>query len=247
MTRPGPTWPWRGTSLSAGVADDALADRVRAATATLSAQRAVLNTDPLSLWRDSRADTSGAAQARQQAAGVAADVAAVARVRDSARQRVDTLAATAAEARAAWKEALAARQRAAEKIGEQFLPAVPAACPSSGFRRDWLDAIAAAGQWQRLSAEIDRAAHVLAAQMAGCRKAARDADESLSRRSELRGMLQAYKAKAARLGGAEDLGLTERYEAARDLLWTAPCDLDAAASAVAAYQQAILAIGRGQE
>jgi hypothetical protein len=58
-------------------------------------------------------------------------------------------------------------------------------------------------------------------------------------------MLQAYKAKAARLGAAEDLGLTERYDVARDLLWTAPCDLGAAADAVAAYQQAILAIGRG--
>jgi hypothetical protein len=58
-------------------------------------------------------------------------------------------------------------------------------------------------------------------------------------------MLQAYKAKAARLGAAEDLGITELYEGARDLLWTAPCDLGAAATAVAAYQQAILAIGRG--
>jgi hypothetical protein len=59
-------------------------------------------------------------------------------------------------------------------------------------------------------------------------------------------MLQAYKAKAARLGGAEDFGLTERYDAARELLWTAPCDLGAAADAVAVYQQAILAKGRGQ-
>jgi hypothetical protein len=58
--------------------------------------------------------------------------------------------------------------------------------------------------------------------------------------------LQAYKAKAARLGGAEDLVLTQRYDRARELLWTAPCDLAAAAEAVAVYQQAILAIGRGQ-
>jgi hypothetical protein len=57
--------------------------------------------------------------------------------------------------------------------------------------------------------------------------------------------LLAYKSKAARLGRAEDLELTQRYDRARDLLWTAPCDLGAAAEAVAAYQQAILAIGRG--
>ena len=50
---------------------------------------------------------------------------------------------------------------------------------------------------------------------------------------ELRGLLGAYKAKAARLGAAEDPGLAERYDQARDLLWTAPCDLAAAAAAVA--------------
>ena len=65
----------------------------------------------------------------------------------------------------------------------------------------------------------------------------------LSRRDELRGLLEAYKAKAARLGAAEDPGLTDRYDQARELLWTAPCDLNAAADAVNRFQQAVLAIG----
>ena len=237
----------RAATLAAGLTDDALSGRLAAATATLSAQRATLNSDPLSLWRDGHADTSGASQARQQAAGVVAEIAAVAAVRDSARQRIDALATTAASAQAAWKDARDAWQRAAEKIAEQFLPAVPASYPGAGLRRESLDALAGAGQWQRLAAEIERAERDLTAEIAAYRKAADDADESLSRRAELRGMLQAYKAKAGRLGAAEDLGLTEHYEVARDLLWTAPCDLQAAASAVAAYQQAILVIGRGQE
>jgi hypothetical protein len=91
---------------------------------------------------------------------------------------------------------------------------------------------------------MDRAERDLAAETASYRAVADAADASLGRREELRGMLQAYKAKAARLGAAEDLGITEIYEAARDMLWTAPCDLAAAADAVAAYQQAILGIGR---
>ena len=64
----------------------------------------------------------------------------------------------------------------------------------------------------------------------------------MAKRDELRGLLGAYKAKAARLGGAEDSGLAQQYDRARDLLWTAPCDLAAAEAAVAAYQQAVLGV-----
>ena len=46
-----------------------------------------------------------------------------------------------------------------------------------------------------------------------------------------------------KLGGAEDSDLDERYDRARDLLWTAPCDLPAAADAVTGYQQAVLSLG----
>lgn len=241
----------RATAQAAGLTDDALSASIAAVTAELSAQRATLNTDPLSLWvvgadgHGGHADTIGASQVRERAAAVATEVAAVAAVRDGARQRIDTLSATAASAVAAWKDALEARQRAAVKVADQLLPIVPVSYPATGYQREALDALASGGQWQRLAAEIDRAGRELAAEIASWRAAADAAEATLSQREELRGMLQAYKAKAARLGAAEDLGLTERYEAARDLLWTAPCDLAAAASAVAAYQQAILAIGRG--
>jgi hypothetical protein len=240
----------RATSLAAGLSDSALSQAVAEATSAVAQQRATLNSDPLSLWQEGpdghsgQADTSGAARARDQAATVTAKVAEVAAVRDSARQRIDALATTAATAVAAWKEALAARERAAVKIAAEFLPALPAASAAGGFQRDQLGALISSGQWQRLSDEMDRAERELAAEIAGCQAAADAADATLSRREELRGMLQAYKAKAARLGAAEDLGLTETYDAARDMLWTAPCDLGAAADAVAVYQQAILGIGR---
>ncbi len=44
---------------------------------------------------------------------------------------------------------------------------------------------------------------------------------------------------AARLGVAEDPEVIERFEKARWLLWSAPCDLRAAADAVARFQQAL--------
>jgi hypothetical protein len=64
---------------------------------------------------------------------------------------------------------------------------------------------------------------------------------AVARRAELRGLLGAYKAKAARLGASENDALAARYDHAYELLWTAPCDLTEAESAVADYQQAILA------
>ncbi|NED88647.1 hypothetical protein G3I76_52300, partial [Streptomyces sp. SID11233] len=54
----------------------------------------------------------------------------------------------------------------------------------------------------------------------------------LAIRAELRGRLDAYRAKVARHGLAEDTLLMERYDAARRMLWSAPCDLRAAEQAV---------------
>jgi hypothetical protein len=233
----------RATTLAAGIGDDALSASLATASAQLSAQRTTLNSDPLALWHDGHADTTAARQAREQVAKVAAQAEELARLRDGARQRIDALAATAATVRAARDEAVAAWQRAAEKVAAGSLPAQPP--PAPGFARASLDALAAAGEWHRLADELIRAERELAAALARYRDAAAAAEGVLGRRDELRGLLQAYKSKAARLGAAEDLALAQRYDQARDLLWTAPCDLGAAAEAVAAYQQAILAIGRG--
>jgi len=66
----------------------------------------------------------------------------------------------------------------------------------------------------------------------------------LAARSELRGLLGAYRTRAARSGLAEDPALTVAYEAARDLLWSAPCDLPEARRRVEEYQHAVrVAVG----
>ena len=62
--------------------------------------------------------------------------------------------------------------------------------------------------------------------------------QPLAVRAELRGRLDAYKAKVARHGLAEDPFLVERYDAARRMLWSAPCDLRVAEEAVLRYQRA---------
>ena len=106
-----------------------------------------------------------------------------------------------------------------------------------------LDTLKAAGRWARLASELDLLEEQAAAAASGCRDAERQAAALLDRRDELRGLLDAYQAKAASCGGAEDSGLEARYDHAHELLWTAPCDLAAAADAVTVYQQAVLELG----
>ena len=61
----------------------------------------------------------------------------------------------------------------------------------------------------------------------------------LDTRNELRGRLDAYHAKALAIGLAEDERLTQVYERARALLFTAPCDVVEAEAAVREYQQGL--------
>ena len=91
------------------------------------------------------------------------------------------------------------------------------------------------------AAELERCEADLAASGARTAELRQVASAAIDKRDELRGLLRAYKAKAARLGAAEDADLACRHERAYQLLWTAPCDLTAAEAAVADYQRAILA------
>jgi hypothetical protein len=238
----------RARPLVDGLGADVRAE-FRDAEDALAAQRAAVNTDPLALWRpsppgtasrpaaDGSTDTAAADRLRERAAALTARVAELDRVRRQARQRIDGLAAATASARAARQGAVAARGDAAVRISA--LPPLPPEVAEPPLAS--LGALAADGQWSRLAAELDRCEAELAAasaQTAGVRQAAADA---IDKRDELRGLLRAYKAKAARLGAAEDPGLAARHDQAHGLLWTAPCDLAAAEAAVAAYQRAILA------
>ena len=67
----------------------------------------------------------------------------------------------------------------------------------------------------------------------------------LDRHRELRGLLDAYRAKGARHGAAENIELAALYRRARDLLRAAPCDLPAASDEVRLYQRAVLGLSGG--
>ena len=215
--------------------DDALAAEVAAVKSELDRQRTALNSDPLGT------QDAAAARLTERAAAVAAKSAELARLRGEADHRIAALRRAADAAQAAREDALAAYRRAAEKIA-RVTPDVPAVPEISG-RLAAADELRAAGRWTRLGSELDLLERQLAAAITDCRAAERTLVALLGKRDELRGLLDAYKAKAARLGGIEDEELTALYGRARELLWTAPCDLDVAQDAVTRYQRAVLAMG----
>ena len=227
----------------AGLDSDAQGQDLGVAEADLAQLRDVLNHDPLALWQGGKVDTSRIARLRDRAAAAASAAGKLAALRDNAGARIAAASAAVTAASAARQDAAAARDRATAKIVVVALPAPP---DLSGLTARLAEAtsLQAAGRWTRLAAELDLIEKQAAAALAQCREAERYATALLDRREELRGLLDAYQARAARLGGAEDSDLDARYARARELLWTAPCDLAAATAAVTGYQQAVLALGR---
>ena len=241
----------RVTSLAATLGDEVLTRDLAAVQSKLARLRDTLNSDPLALWlgrsgprrseqRGTVVDTSGADRLQEEIVAAATRVDELVRLRDDARQRIARVTAAAATARSACEDAAAAWRQAGAKIAAAALPPEPAGLADLSARLAGLEPLLASGRLIRLASELDLLDRELATATAAFKEAERAVVAAMAKRDELRGLLGAYKVKAARLGGAEDPGLAERYDRARDLLWTAPCDLAAAEAAVAAYQQAVL-------
>jgi len=165
------------------------------------------------------------------------------RVREGFDARARELEERIAAVRAAEDEARAARDRAIIKIKDPVLPQLPRQAATLADRLAGLASLRATGDWSavaRAAADLDRAA---ADALRQARDATRAIDELLERRNELRGRLEAFRAKALRQGLAEHPELLRLFRQAQDLLWTAPCDLRQATRAVSGYQRALREIG----
>jgi hypothetical protein len=102
----------------------------------------------------------------------------------------------------------------------------------------------APGAWKATQAALTAYRERLERAAAALAEADRRFTAPLTERAELRGLAEAYQAKAAAAGLAEDPVLGERFAALRSLLWRAPCDLAAARPLVAEYGRAVqVAVG----
>lgn len=159
--------------------------------------------------------------------------------------RLDTLLTALAAAEQRAREAHAA---AVAKIADPGLPDPAAA--TARWQAAVADAVRATDAldleaWPALDRRLTTLDRDLSAAVTAAEDRANAAAGLLDRREELRGRLEAYRAKAVRLDRVEDPALLERYRAARELLWAAPCDLRAATRAVFAYQQALSGAAEG--
>lgn len=240
----------RARELAAELVDPALADELGALAARLATARERELADPLG------AAPAGALNpdAERRFAALDTELAAVAdrlaelvRLRDGWPDRVAALSAAIDAAGSAEADAADSYRTAAEKIADPGLPPVPERAEFLRRRAGALERLGDDRQWTRLADELARLEHEATEAAAGAGRLRDAAAGLLDRRTELRGRLEAYRAKAARHGLAEDPALSERHREAQQLLYRAPCDLPAATRAVFRYQQELAdVLGRRQ-
>jgi hypothetical protein len=212
----------------------------------LAAVRETIRADPLSLARaDGTADTSRLDALDAELRDLRRRLEEAARLRAGHAERLARLRDAVGRVRRTEEQARRARADALAKISFAAVPAAPDTAPALADRLAALDALRAGGRWEEPAARLADLDAAVQTALARAREAVDIFTGLLDRREELRGRLDAYRAKAARLGHLEDDELTALYERARALLWTSPCDLRGATAALSAYQQAVSARAKG--
>jgi hypothetical protein len=201
--------------------------------------REAVRADPLSLSSGGRADTRRIEEIGRELAAQRGRLEDAVRIRDEHDERVRGIEATIALVEAAEHEAVKAQDQVLAKIASPALPELPVLAAPLRDRLAALGALRGDGRWLELAtraAELEQAA---ATALERARQTTGLITGLLDRRDELRGRLDAYQAKAGRLGLAEETDLTDLHQRAHDLLWTSPCDLRQATVTLADYQRAI--------
>ncbi|MFF6912957.1 hypothetical protein [Streptomyces sp. NPDC012466] len=222
-------------------------DDLERITRILTKLREQVVSDPLAFWLAAegssapgggRPDTAVYDREARALEDVRREIDAVLTVRQDAEKRIVRLRDILSRADRTLAEARTARGEVLAKIAATEVPVV------SGPPTVLQEQLAAAAeyrrqaQWHRLSPLLESLEQKAEDELLRARESLTAVTAPLAVRAELRGRLDAYKAKVARHGFAEDTLLVERYEKARRMLWSAPCDLRAAEQAVLRYQHA---------
>ncbi|MET7652098.1 MULTISPECIES: hypothetical protein [unclassified Streptomyces] len=222
-------------------------DDLERITHTLTSLREQVVSDPLAFWvraqgssapGGGRPDTTVYDREARALEDVRREIDAVLTVRQDAEQRLVRLRDILSRADRTLAEARTARGEVLAKIAATEVPVVSGPptvlqeqlATAADYRRH--------AQWHRLSPLLESLEQKAEDELMRARESLTAVTQPLAVRAELRGRLDAYKAKVARHGLAEDPFLIERYDAARRMLWSAPCDLRVAEQAVLRYQRA---------
>ncbi|MEU6004501.1 hypothetical protein [Streptomyces sp. NPDC047453] len=222
-------------------------DDLERVTRTLTRLRAEVISDPLAFWLPAqgssapgggRPDTTVYDREARALDEVRREIDAVLGVRQDAEQRLIRLRDVLSRADRTLAEARTARGEVLAKIAATEVPVVSG--PPTALQEQLAEAAEYRRQarWHRLSPLLESLEQKAEDELERARESLTAVTAPLAVRAELRGRLDAYKAKVARHGLGEDPLLVERYDAARRMLWSAPCDLRVAEQSVLRYQQA---------
>ncbi|MGW0772308.1 hypothetical protein ACWD01_01345 [Streptomyces sp. NPDC002835] len=222
-------------------------DELESITHELATLREQVVSDPLAFWRPGpgsaapgggRPDTDRYDRAARALEDVRREIEAVLQVRQDSEERLMRLRDLLSRADRTLTEARAARGEVLAKIAASEVPAVSGPPTALQERLATAAEYRRHAKWHRLSPLLESLEQEAEDELCRARESLTAVTAPLAVRAELRGRLDAYKAKVARHGMAEDSLLIERYDAARRMLWSAPCDLRAAEQAVLRYQHA---------
>ncbi|MFG2605825.1 hypothetical protein ACGFT2_20115 [Streptomyces sp. NPDC048514] len=221
-------------------------DDLERITRTLTRLREEVVSDPLAYWVPAegssapgggRPDTAVYDREARALEDVRREIDAVLTVRQDAEARLIRLRDLLSRADRTLAEARTARGEVLAKIAATEVPVVSG--PPTVLQEQLATAAEYRRQarWHRLSPLLESLERKAEDELLRARESLTAVTAPLAVRAELRGRLDAYRAKVARHGLAEDPLLIERYDAARRMLWSAPCDLRVAEQAVLRYQR----------
>ena len=197
----------------------------------LDALTEALLTDPLAVTEAAVHD------AEQSVAALTRTAAAAGALRDEWQDRLRAARTELDRVEQEVAAAQAAHATTTAKILDPSLPDPPALDHALAAALDHVVGLADAGHWDdalahldQLSTTLQRRADAAAASTTACRA-------PMIERDQLRGLLDAYRAKAHGLGLDEDDDVTDAYERAQGSLYVAPADLASARRLVERYQR----------
>ncbi len=226
------------------VGDRALGASVAGIGEQYTALRREVFADPIGLSAPACGFADRVARLSADLESVAATVTGAADLRADFERRADQLARLIDRIADVEQGRRGAEAEAREKILVGALPPCTNQAPALRARLEALAGLRDRGLWRRLAEEAAALENALDEALGAATRTYRAVSGLLERREELRGRLAAYRVRAARSGAAQDPRLEALFDAARDLLWTRPCDLAASTRALSAYQKAVLALGQ---
>jgi hypothetical protein len=234
----------RASAEEVGAGADPVFGRLASIESQTSDLRRRALSDPLGMVADAGAGGGSGTPAR--VAGMLADLAAVQSELDqalAARTEFDKRVAGIEEVivliARAEAEAEEVRARVLKKIAEPGLPPASAAAAHLRTKVAELQRERSGQSWTLLGRNLTALEKNSRVILENAQKRVGQVRAPLDRRDELRGLLEAYRARAARHGVSETPALAAAHGLARDLLWSAPCDLAGAEAAVRHYQAAV--------